>query len=126
MLVWPSPLPVYIVVSASFHLLPGQGHVCLLPVNSHLLGWETHIPAVDTDLPSSFSWETTCPGLEGGGSCVPLPAGDRGSLLTTAWVKVLLPFTEISLKKHNKTKTTTKSMADGAPALQSADSLPGF
>lgn len=90
MLVWPSPLPVYIVVSASFHLLPGQGHVCLLPVNSHLLVWETHIPAVDTDLPSSFSWERTCPGLEGGGSCIPLPAGDHGSLLTTAWVKVLL------------------------------------
>lgn len=75
MLIWPGPLPVYIVGSSSFHLLPGQGCVLLFPVNSHLLGWETKDPAAGTNLSSGFSWETTTLGLEGAGSHVPSPAG---------------------------------------------------
>lgn len=102
MLIWPGPLPVYIVGSSSFHLLPGQGCVLLFPVNSHLLGWETKDPAAGTNLSSGFSWETTTLGLEGAGSHVPSPAGTVVPCEQPPRLK-FFPFIEIPLKKKQTT-----------------------
>lgn len=64
----PGPLPVYIVVSSSFQLPPGRGRVHLIPVNSHLPGWETNVPG-------KLFLGNKCPWAGRGSHRSPSPAG---------------------------------------------------